>query len=137
MADQLCRTEDGHARPGRAGLADRAEALDRADSGNDEAPSPRGEPRRRHDSADGRRSPRDRQRSVADRSARSALSGAFAEDDQSVTTDPGGSGGRGLAGSDWLIRSTGSFVSGFADPDAGYQNRRFKRRGGSWLSDQN
>ena len=38
--------EEGHAGPDRARVAAGAEAVDRADSGDDEAPSTRGEPRR-------------------------------------------------------------------------------------------
>ena len=46
------RAEERDAGADRAGLAAGAEAVDRADSGDDEASSPRGEPRRRGDSAD-------------------------------------------------------------------------------------
>ena len=51
LAEDLRRAEAGHAGADRARLAAGAEALDRADSGHDEAPSPRGEPRRRDDSS--------------------------------------------------------------------------------------
>jgi len=52
-------TEESHSSADRACVAARAEAVDRADSGNDQAIAAPGESRRRGDSADRRRPARD------------------------------------------------------------------------------
>ena len=67
--------EAGDAGADRAGLAAGAEAVDRADSGHDQAASPGGEPRRRDRRTDGRGPARYRGRIVHGRGAGRALSG--------------------------------------------------------------
>ena len=52
LADDVRGAEEGNAGADRARVAAGAEAVDRADSGDDEASSARGEPRRGRDSAD-------------------------------------------------------------------------------------
>ena len=83
----LARTAErkkGDARAGRARLAARAEAVDRADPGHDEASSSRGEPRGGDAGAD-RRGPRgDRGGRGEARGEGRALSGADAEDGRAV-----------------------------------------------------
>src|SRR6266545_1218916 len=54
------RPEEGHGCAGRAGVAARAEALDRPDPRHHQAPPPRGEPRRRRGRAHAGRPSRDR-----------------------------------------------------------------------------
>ena len=56
----IAARKGGDAGPGRAGMAPRAEAVDRPDPRHDEAASPPGEPRRRRCGADGGRPRRDR-----------------------------------------------------------------------------
>jgi hypothetical protein len=56
VAEEVRGAEKGHTGADRARVAAGAEDVDRADSGNDETPSTRGEPRRRRNSAGRRRS---------------------------------------------------------------------------------
>ena len=85
LAQGVRRAKAGDAGSDRARVAAGAEAVDRADTRDDEAASPRGESRRRRRSADRRRPARDRSRGVADRGPRRALPGAPAEDGRSLT----------------------------------------------------
>ena len=84
VAERVCRAKARDAGADRAGLVAGAETLDRADSGDDEAASTRGKPRRRADSAQRRRSARDRSRGITDRGPGRALSRAPAADGRQV-----------------------------------------------------
>src|SRR5438445_40370 len=68
----------------RARLAARPQAVDRANSGDDEGPPPAGKRRRGRHRTDRRRPPRDRGRGVPHRSPRCPLLRGGAADDQSV-----------------------------------------------------
>src|SRR3954464_9778088 len=86
MAQDIRRAETGDAGAGCARLVACAEAVDRADSGNYETLSPRGEPRCGGDSTHRRRLARDRPRRISDQGAWCAVPRAPATDGRKVET---------------------------------------------------